>query len=271
MEQLRRPDRRLQDARDVVTFIRGTLSNRVDMSSRRRNREAIRRHFQEIPVESIARTEPWNCDPIPGSRSFHSISSISAADSTKLMVRYFSCFCRACQLQAWDRCENPQHVTPWQLVKLKPHNTRLARNKMIQELERDDDSQYGGDVDDMIDILEIGDHFAVLAEDNNDEGVPYYILQCQRTKFVAGEDFECVWGNRFEVGDHVVEGIYFQNWGAGSQNYVYLSGSCLAFIHSHLVKATKFPMILLDHRVKGDEPIYKLLDEHHSMISGSMQ
>jgi hypothetical protein len=52
---------------------------------------------------------------------------------------------------------------------------------------------------------------------------------------------------------------------------VYLSGSCLAFIHSHLVKATKFPMILLDHRVKGDEPIYKLLDEHHSMKSGSMQ
>jgi hypothetical protein len=52
---------------------------------------------------------------------------------------------------------------------------------------------------------------------------------------------------------------------------VYLNGSRPAFIHYYLVKATKFPMILLDHRVKGDEPIYKLLDEHHSMISGSMQ
>jgi hypothetical protein len=61
-------------------------------------------------------------------------------------------------------------------VKLKPYNTRVARNRMIQELELDNDSQYGGDIDDMTDILEIGDYFAVLTEDNNDEGVPYYIL-----------------------------------------------------------------------------------------------
>jgi hypothetical protein len=32
------------------------------------------------------------------------------------------------------------------------------------------------------------------------------------------------------------------------------------------MKATKFPMILLDHRVKGDNPIYKLIDEHHTMV-----
>jgi hypothetical protein len=48
---------------------------------------------------------------------------------------------------------------------------------MIQELERNDDSQYRGDTDDTTDSMEIGDHFAVIAEDNND-GVPYYILQC---------------------------------------------------------------------------------------------
>jgi hypothetical protein len=100
MEQLKRPNRRLQDARDVVTFLQGILSTKVHMSSRRRNREAIRRHFHKIPVQSIAHVESWNCDPIPGSRFFHSISSISTTDSTKLMVRYFSCFCRACQLQA---------------------------------------------------------------------------------------------------------------------------------------------------------------------------
>ena len=124
------------------------------------------------------------------------------------MVRYFSCFCKAYQLQVWDRCENPQHVTPWQLVKLKPHNMRVAKNRIFQELKRDDDLQYEGDADD---ILEIGNHFVVFAEDNSDEGVPYYILQCHRTKFVAREDFECVWDNWFEVGDHVVEGIYFHN------------------------------------------------------------
>jgi hypothetical protein len=77
-EQLRHPDRRLQDAKDV-TFMWGILSNRVHMSSRWRNREAIRRHFHEIPAQSIARAEPWNCNPIPGSRSF------------SLHFLYFSC------------------------------------------------------------------------------------------------------------------------------------------------------------------------------------
>jgi hypothetical protein len=100
----------------------------------------------------------------------------------------------------WNRCENPEHITPWQLVKIKPHNTQVARNRMIQELKCDDDSQYGGNIDDMTDLLEIGDHFAVIAEDNNDEGVPYYILQCQRTKFIIGEDFECIWGNMSKLG-----------------------------------------------------------------------
>jgi hypothetical protein len=85
-------------------------------------------------------------------------------------------------------------------VKIKPHNTQVARNRMIQELKCDDDSQYGGNIDDMTDLLEIGDHFAVIAEDNNDEGVPYYILQCQRTKFIIGEDFECIWGNMSKLG-----------------------------------------------------------------------
>jgi hypothetical protein len=38
------------------------------------------------------------------------------------------------------------------------------------------------------------------------------------------------------------------------------------YIDAHLVKAIKFPMTLGDHRVKGDDPIYKLLVEHKSMI-----
>ena len=83
---------------------------------------------------------------------------------------------------------------------------------MIQELERNDDLQYGGEIDDTIDPLEIGDHFAVIAEDNNDEGVPYYILQCGHANgqsFFIGKAFECIWSNMFKVGDHILGGIYF--------------------------------------------------------------
>jgi hypothetical protein len=138
---------------------------------------------------------------------------------------------------------------------------------MIQELQCDNESEYSGDTDDLMDSLEIGDHFAILAEPNNEEGVPYYILQCQREKFIVGEPFHCVWGNSFEIGDHVIEGLYFQNWGTRARNYVFLNNSLPAFVHSHLLKATKFPMIPLDHRVKGSDPIYNLPEEHQVLIS----
>jgi hypothetical protein len=89
----------------------------------------------------------------------------------------------------------------------------------------------------------------VLAEEDNDKEFQYYILQCQRAKFVVREDFEYVWGNKFEVGDHAIEGIYYQRWGRGLQNYVYLTSSYPANIHSHLVKAKNFSMLPHDHRV----------------------
>jgi len=38
---------------------------------------------------------------------------------------------------------------------------------------------------------------------------------------------------------------------------VFLDHSNIAYIDAHLVKAIKFPMILRDHHVKGDDPIYK--------------
>jgi hypothetical protein len=84
----------------------------------------------------------------------------------------------------------------------------------------EDDSQLGGDLDDLTNDIDIGKKFAVLAEEGNDKGVVYYVLQCQHRKFVVGEDFTCIWGNDFEVGDHAVEGIYYQRWGMGAHNYV---------------------------------------------------
>jgi hypothetical protein len=50
MEQLRQPDRRLQNAHDVVGFLRETLSERVHMSFYRKNKGDISRHFHEIPM-----------------------------------------------------------------------------------------------------------------------------------------------------------------------------------------------------------------------------
>lgn len=238
------------------------------MSSRRKNRGDISRYFHEVVKEDIPRREQWHCDTIHGSRSFHSVASISAADPTKLMVRYLACFCQACQLHNWDNCEYTSHVDPWSVVQIRVQNTRLVRTQMITSFEECDDSQFGGDEDELTDYLTIGQNFAVLAEDGNSEGVPYYVLHCQRPQFVVREAFACVWGNQFEVGDHAVEGTYYQKW--GPQNYVYLSTSRPAYIHSHLVIARGFPMMPQNHRVQGRDPTYKILHEHHQLILANL-
>lgn len=271
-EQLQNPDRPLQNASDVVAFLNETLANRVIMSSERCGRDEISRYFHDIARDSVPRHEPWDCDTVPGSRSLHSISSLSAADPTKLMVRHLSCYCSNCQVQNWESCENKSHVTPWTLAKLKPRNTRFVRRQILDEHEETDNSQIGGSPNTMTDELKIGDNFAVVAEEGNPEGVLYYILQCQRPKFIVQESFTCVWGNSFEVGDHVVEGIYYQRWGLSTTNsYVYLSASNPAYIHSHLVKAFDFPMVPSDYRVQGRDPTYKILPEHHCRILASLQ
>ena len=52
---------------------------------------------------------------------------------------------------------------------------------------------------------------------------------------------------------------YYQKWGTGPRNYVFLSNSCVAIIHVEHIKNVKFPMLPLDHRIQGNVPIYQLL------------
>jgi hypothetical protein len=150
-------------------------------------------------------------------------------------------------------------------VKLKPHNTRRVHRHVLDMYIVEDNSQFGGSPNTMTDELSIGDNFAVRAEEGNPEGAHYYILQCQWAKFVVTSSFTCVWGNYFQVGDHAMEGIYYQQWERRRTNsYVYLSGSHPAYIHSHLVHVIDFPMLINGHRVQGSDPTYKVFPKGKS-------
>jgi hypothetical protein len=61
-------------------------------------------------------------------------------------------------------------------VKIKPRNTQVVRRQMIEGLSLANDSQFASEADDVSIDLHIGDNFVVPAEENNDEGVRYYIL-----------------------------------------------------------------------------------------------
>jgi hypothetical protein len=227
----------------------------------------ISRYFHLVLKSDVPRAEPWECDRIPGLRALYSISSTSGVDSTKLMVRYLSCFCGSCQAQCWKECDNLHHVHAWRLVRIKPHKMRHIRRQIGIFMENQgDSSQVNLDQDELTDDLRIGDTFSVVAEPGNDKGVRYYILECQSEKIVVQRAFTCVWGNRFEVGDHAIEGIYHQKWRRGAHNYVFLDDSDPAYVHSHLVKCTKFDLVPSDHKVRGSDPVKRLLPNHHKII-----
>jgi hypothetical protein len=68
----------------------------------------------------------------------------------------------------------------------------------------------GGDHNLLTEDLRIRDNFTMLADEGNEEGISYYVLQCQRPTFIVCEGFDCVWGNSFSIGDSIVEGIYYE-------------------------------------------------------------
>jgi hypothetical protein len=120
--------------------------------------------------------------------------------------------------------------------------------------------------------VQAGDNFAVSAPPYNDEGVSFYILQCQTLKHIVQEDFDCVWGVHFEAGDTMLCATYYQNWGRReTQNYVLLRNSRPAYIDCSLVLACKFQMIPWQHRVKGGDPVYTLLDETMDVINTALE
>jgi hypothetical protein len=85
-EQLRNERRKLQCAQDVVTFLEESLSTRVASSylDKKKKKRDIYRKFWHIGENEVPRRKKWDCSPILGMSTFHSVSSVSVADNTKL-------------------------------------------------------------------------------------------------------------------------------------------------------------------------------------------
>lgn len=65
-------------------------------------------------------------------------------------------------------------------------------------------------------------------------------------------------GTKFEEGDDVVVGKYYQKWGNSNSSYVLLKDSHIVYMHAHLVRVVNFLMPPKDHQVQGNDPIYEL-------------
>jgi hypothetical protein len=66
-----------------------------------------------------------------------------------------------------------------------------VKEQMLKNLDQEDWA-FGGDGEEISDLVNVGDNFVVPTEADNEEGVDFYILQCQTPKFIVVEPFKCV-------------------------------------------------------------------------------
>ncbi len=94
----------------------------------------------------------------------------------------------------------------------------------------------------LIIVLEIGDNPIVNVEEGNDEGASFWLIMCTDPLHKVRNFFIDQWGTKFEEGDDVVGGIYYQRWGNNDTFYVLLKDSHKVFFYFHLVRVVKFLM-----------------------------
>jgi hypothetical protein len=255
-EQLRPNSRSMQNASDVVSYLKEAMN--MPHAAYPLARRPVDRHFWEIPLEGgVDRSNPMNCRTVDGSRSMHSIRSVSHTNNVLLEARDYSCFCERCVFNVQEiPCPSTTHVSPWRLLTLEPTDSSEA----LQEPEETDpDWEAEPDEHFLASELQVGDHFAVIAERGNIENVDFFILQCTRTMYtVQDEQVEDSWGGVHERGDEVIEGMYYKRQGMSQNSFVLLRETGVACLYSHLVIASKFGMTMCRHKQKRKTSVYKL-------------
>jgi hypothetical protein len=237
-EQLQHPERQMQNTTHCIEFLNSHFSSRVSNSYAKSTTDDCDRTFWHIDLEDINRDDPWGCNTLPGSRSLHSVMGNSIGDPTCFLVRELSCFYLYCVEKDWANFDRKTHVKLWFVVRLRPHNAQRVIQQI--DLQNDpDDWEFDGCTEAPGDLVEVGDNFAVPTPPGNEEGVEFFVLQCQRKKYEVQVDFEFPWGGEFKRGDFVVSGTYYKKFGRGDNTYVYLDKAVVAHVDSHLIRACK--------------------------------
>jgi hypothetical protein len=254
----------LQSAGDIVIFLREKLSHSPPTAYA--DRRPVSRTFWHIREADVDRAHQFDCEPIVSCRHMHSVRSVDTMDVNKLLKRGLACFFPACINCNWAKCENIAWTRDWMLEVLIPHNPGYVWDVMLAEFNVDNWDEFGLNGTYLASILELGDNLAICAAPENEENVEFYILMYTKKPFVCTKAFTCVWGETFEVGDSAIEGTYYQKYGTGHDTYVLQRKSQKAYVAVENVRAVKFPMLLVDHRISGNDPVYKLQAEVEEAI-----
>lgn len=250
----------LANAEQVVNLLTEKLSSRPETSYSGTNKSVVFRRFWHVTKAALEteRKIPYMCMRIAGTRDLHQIRSVGAMETNRLLTKSLACFCFFCLDCKWDHCENLQWTRGWRVEALIPENAAHVREAIAQAYDGAQWTDYGADGDHLASCVELGQNFATNAADENDAGVDFEVLMCTKVAYTVKKAFTCDWGQEFEVDDLCIAGLYYQQYGTDERNYVLLRNSKVAHIHAWQVRALKFPMEPQDHRVSGNDVVYRL-------------
>ena len=107
----------------------------------------------------------------------------------------------------------------------------------------DDEVLYSNKTDTLADMLELGDNFVVVFAPNDVDNEEYYIALCKEPKVaLTQQQLTDGWGNVFNPGDEVIQGMYYQKLPSNWISYVLLKDALAAIVHADAVVAITFSM-----------------------------
>ena len=124
----------------------------------------------------------------------------------------------------------------------------------------------------MTELLEEGDVYAVIAEEDNDEGVDYYLLRCTRPKCTLEDDTIDDYGFTFDRHSMVVYGRYYVqiDTRAGHLIFSQYEWEKEAIMYSHLVLAVKLGLRRVSSKKTG-APRWSLSHSDHEGILDTLR
>lgn len=208
-------------------------------------------------------THLWGCKTVHGTRKMHSILGYDVQNPCNVKIRDFSCFCEACMNCHYDQCENSDRVGAWKPVLLEPLPNAEVPEPDPDLLVEAMAFGEGDDADLLAECVEVGDHFAVRAEDENGKARDFFILKCTKVKYTVEQTVLDPWneGQSWEPGFTLMEGTYYFQYSKSPKLYVLLDDKPDGIVEAHLVRYLKFPMELTGRLLgTGGKAIYRLPD-----------
>jgi hypothetical protein len=85
---------------------------------------------------------------------------------------------------------------------------------LIKASNDEDEWEHGGNEEDIVHLVEIGDNFVINTTLGNEEACEFYVACCKKPIFELGANgLSDDWGNLFELGFVVIGGCHYQRWG----------------------------------------------------------